>query len=330
MKKNLFVFSFIFCFLLGSCSKGDNAPNNNSEGSGFPAGYAAGAFFYKIGTQGIKSLNLNSGMVKDIIPNWSDGSGWDISWDGTKGVKVKSPSSNDARTHYIIFQTSDGATVSDIAYVSSGGHAGGLPYFSPDGTKLALRPTFDDGLVILDMKGNVLKNISGYGADHDFKFLDNISWDASGAILFKKNGALWRTTTDFSRASKVRDIPYDDWTGYTSASPDGKKIALSAGNHIYVMNSDGSDFHAVTSSDQRELFPAFSPDSKYIAMKANSRAPMEGDIPGNTPHLCVIPADGQVYKVWPGEDNKVIHPREKGKTDSRGLGMAMTGDFVWR
>jgi len=96
------------------------------------------------------------------------------------------------------------------------------------------------------------------------------------------------------------------------------------------MNADGSDFHAVTQSDQKEFMPCFSPDSKYIAMKANTRAPMEGDNVAGAPHVCIIPADGQVYKVWPGEDNRVIHPMAKGDPDSRGLGIAMVWDFLWR
>jgi len=41
-------------------------------------------------------------------------------------------------------------------------------------------------------------------------------------------------------------------------------------------------------------------------------------------------ADEQLYKMWPGEVNCVIHPTAKEQQDSRGLGKAIAGDFVWR
>lgn len=307
--------------LLTACNK-DDSPSPNG-GGGFPAGTAPGVIYIKDGVDGITKFDLSTGVVSVVMPNWI-GAGWDISWDGTKGLKQINPSSY--VTRYIIFNTKDASTIKEIQYEHNG-YTGGSPYFSPDGTKIALEPTGDDGLVILDMNGNVLRNISGYGQDHEFKFPDPITWEPAGTLLFKMNGALWRTTADFNRASKVRDIPFNDWRGHATASRDGKKIALSAGNHIWLMNADGSDFHAVTESDQRELFPAFSSDSKYIAMKANSRA---GADLTTADHLCIIPADGQVYKVWPGEDNRVIHPMEKGRPDSRGLGLTIVGDFVWR
>ncbi len=316
---------YFLCIALGfgACTK-HNGPGPDAGGGRLPAG--SGVLFIKQGTEGITKFDLSTGIVSNVIGDWSD-AGWDIGWDGTKGVKEVNESSYDTR--YIIFNVQDGSTIREIFYEPNDNN-GGLPYFSPDGTKLALTPTFEDGLVILDMNGNVLRNIEGYGSTHEFKFLDPICWEAGGTILFKKDGGLWRTSADFNRATKVRDIPFDDWRGYAAASPDGKKIALGAGNHIWLMNADGSDFHAVTESDQWEASPAFSPDSRYIAIKANSRAGVEGDMYTTAAHICIIPADGQVYKVWPGEDNRVIHPMVKGEPDSRGLGKAIVGDFVWR
>ncbi len=316
-------FLLMIAILVAACSKKDKstvAPGTDTKDKN----YAPGVLYIKQGTEGITRFDLSNGVVSDVLQDWYNGSGWDISWDGTKGVKEVNQSSYDTR--YIIFDVKNGSTIREIFYEPNDNN-GGLPYFSPDGTRLALCPTFEDGLVILDMNGKVIHNIAGYGATHEFKFLDPICWEAGGTILFKKDGGLWRTTTDFKRAIKIRDIPFDDWRGYTAASPDGKKIALSLGNYIWLMNADGSDFHVITESTQWEAVPVFSPDSKYIAMKANSRA---GDGLTTAAHICIIPADGQVYKVWPGEDNRVIHPMEKGAPDSRGLGKTIVGDFVWR
>ncbi|WP_157986537.1 TolB family protein [Chitinophaga alhagiae] len=308
---------------LGSCKKGNGPGPDN----GHNYNYGPGAVYIKQGTEGISRFDMSTGVLSGVVPNWQ-GYGWDISWDGARGVKQINRASYDTR--YIIFNTSDGSTVKEIFYEPNDNN-GGLPCISPDGARLALAPTLRDGLVILDMSGNVLRNITGYGNTHEFEYLDPISWEPGGTILFKKDGGLWRTSPDLNRAGKVRDIPFADWKGHASASPDGKKIALSLGGHIWMMNADGSDFHQVTESTFSELAPCFSPDGRYIAMKANPRAPMDGDVGGNAYHLCIIPADGHVYKTYPGEDNRVIHPVVKGAPgDTRGLGKTIVGDFVWR
>jgi len=311
----------LLVLFLGGCHKKDDT-TPNGKGNNYGTGY----IFNKQGLQGIQKLNLSNGEITEVIPPWSY-AGWDIGWDGKFGVRKEEPASYDTR--YIIFNVSNGSTIREIRYEPNGAR-GGMPYLSPDGSLLALRPTSEDGLVILDMNGNVLQNISGYGTSHTFEYLDPIAWESSGTVLFKKDGGLWRTSTDFSRATKVRDIPFADWKGEATPSPDGKKIAITAGNHIWLMNVDGSDFHAITASNQKEHSPAFSPDSKYLAIAANARAPEISGSTDNAYHLCLIPADGQVYKVGPREDNRVVHPLVKGTSDSRGLGMTIVGDFVWR
>lgn len=324
MKTRYVLLGALLLLIFSACKKDSSNPDGPDGDHNY--NYGPGNIFIKQGTEGITKMNMQTGELSLVMSYWSD-PGWDISWDGSKGVKEVDESTY--HTTYVIFNTKDASTIKEIPYLSDD-YSGGLPYISPDGTKLALRPTLEEGLVILDMNGNVVKHISGYGSSHQFKFLDPVTWEAGGTILFKKDGGLWRTTTDFTRATKVADIPFSDWRGYAAGSPDGKKIALPLGNHIWLMNADGSDLHAVTESNQAEVAPCFSPDSKYIAMKANSRAPAEGDNAGNAMHLCIIPADGQVYKVWPGEDNRVIHPLPKGGHDSRGLGKAIVGDYVWR
>lgn len=325
MKKyTLMIFAIsAFCTLL-SCSKSDNGPD---KGGGNNYNYGPGSLFIKQGTEGITRIDMSTGMLSGVMSDWHNGAGWDISWDGTKGVKQVNESYYDTR--YIIFNTSDGSTIKEILYEPNDNY-GGLPHISPDGKLLALRPTLRDGLVILDMNGNILHNISGYGSTHEFEYLDPICWEPSGTILFRKEGGLWRTSTDFNRATKVCDIPFSDWKGYACASPDGKKIALPLGEHIWLMNADGSDFHQITESNQRETEPCFSPDSKYLGIAANSRAGAPGS--GTTAaHLCLVPADGQVYKVWPGEDKRVIQIAVQGEgLSSDGLGRAIVGDFVWR
>jgi len=184
MKIKQFIICLTTILLLAGCSK-DNNNDPSSPGNGgttFPKGYSPGVLFIKQGREGILKFDLSSGIYTNVLPNWI-GVGWDISWEGSKGVKQTNPSSYDTR--YIIFNTQNGSTIKEVRYEPSDDD-GGLPYFSPDGTKLALRPTFDDGLVVLDMNGNVLRNISGYGTTHNFKYLDPICWEAAEPFFLKK------------------------------------------------------------------------------------------------------------------------------------------------
>ena len=55
-----------------------------------------------------------------------------------------------------------------------------------------------------------------------------------------------------------------------SLSPDGSLIAWDRGGRIWLMNSDGTEQHALTSSgDGRDGAPAFSPDGTKIAFHSN-------------------------------------------------------------
>ena len=56
---------------------------------------------------------------------WID-PGWDISWDGSKGVKEVDGSTY--HTTYVIFNTKDASTIKEIPYISDD-YSGGLPYF---------------------------------------------------------------------------------------------------------------------------------------------------------------------------------------------------------
>jgi WD40 repeat protein len=54
-------------------------------------------------------------------------------------------------------------------------------------------------------------------------------------------------------------------------SPDGKKLACVSQHgggtyHLFIANADGSNPQQITSGGTYALFPAFSPDSKYIAI----------------------------------------------------------------
>jgi hypothetical protein len=296
-----------------------------SSGAGLPGAI----YFAPSGSGNIERFDLSSGGVSSVTRN---DSGWDIGWNGAQGVKFINPSAfkSNQGVRYIIFNTSSGTTAREIIYHPRNGDKGGFPALSPNGQLLALRATLDDGLVIMDMRGRVITTISG-----QVKYLQPIAWEAGGTLLFKKDRWLMRLSADFRRLERVREIPHE-WNGHVATSPDGRKIALAAGPHIWMMNADGSNFHAVTQSSQQEGWPEFSPDSRWLALQCNPRAAsaanseLEVYVTGTAPHLCIIPADGQVYTMEPGKDRRVIHPQPRGKKDSRGVGMLLRAGFVWR
>ncbi|MDR2216406.1 MAG: hypothetical protein LBE59_11290 [Nevskiaceae bacterium] len=297
-----------------------------------------GAIYFETSDPGINRLDLSTGRVTTVLARSSDaytGSAWDISWDGRMGVTYDEPSAfhADEGVRYIVFDTSTGVAIREVIYHPNSGETdGGFPNWSPNGKLLALRATFDDGLVILDMGGNILRDIHGEAG-----YLDPITWESGGSILYAKDGWLRRISADFRRSDSVRQLPTKKWSGYIAASPDGRKIALPVGNHIWMMNADGSDYHAITTSDRAEKTPVFSPDGKWLAIGCNPGAAgvvweSAGDtyaVSGTTFHLCIIPADGQVYDVSPGADSRVIHPQPRGESTTSGVGMT-AGTFVWR
>ncbi|SKA44179.1 WD40-like Beta Propeller Repeat [Chitinophaga eiseniae] len=75
------------------------------------------------------------------------------------------------------------------------------------------------------------------------------------------------------------------------------------------MNTDGSNRVQVTTSNEEEGYPVFSPDGKYLLPGTNYDG--ENNAIQNW-NLTIIPADGQQYNVTDGADSRVIQLKVKG------------------
>src|SRR5207237_5979088 len=53
-------------------------------------------------------------------------------------------------------------------------------------------------------------------------------------------------------------------------SPDGSKLAFILGEHVWTMNTDGSNAVQLTTSSGKETWPVWSPDGKWIAVFNNA------------------------------------------------------------
>ena len=184
---------------------------------------------------------------------------------------------------------------------------------------IGVGPTYDDGVVILSLQGNILHSFNSFNGK---KLNSTLVWMPDNTILFTTSDGLFRTNQAFTQASLIRQFTFANW-GDIAASPDGKKIALAGGNHIWMMNADGSSLVQVTTSDEVEAYPVFSPDSKYLLVGTNYRESLAASWLWN---LSIIPADGNQYNVNPGADKNVIPVIPKGQTATQ----AGDGSMFWR
>lgn len=319
--KNILLIALCTVFCLSSCSKKNNPSPGPGSGSG--NGYAvSGNIFFDWATEGILKINLSTGVGSTVLPDNNSRNGWDISRDGKK--ILKSTEDNDAFSDanvYTYSNLSDGSVISQFKYYPSPDNTITYGSISPDETMIAVYPTNDDGIVILNMQGKILHNLTGY-AGKKFDNHTHIEWMPDNSLLFTIDESIYRTTTDYSQATLIKTLNFDSW-GDISVSLDGKKIAFDGGNHIWMMNSDGSGLIQVTESDQQEKVSAFSPDGKYLLVGTDFQ--ITGTF-GRLWYLAIIPADGQKYNVNKGADKKVIFINDI----KNGGRQACSGNMEWR
>ena len=244
--------------------------------------------------------------------------GWDISWDGKKMLQsTKAPDQDYDANLYTITNLSDGSILVKFKYYPTGGDLTSVD-LSPTSTLILVHPTYDDGIVILNLQGKVLHNLVSFQG----KEIESGIWMPDETLLFTTENGLYRTDKNFAQAMLVKQINFDSW-GQIAVSHDGAKIAMYASNHIWMMNADGSNLAQVTESDKIETQPVFSPDGKYLLIGTNYH--QSGPF-GHVFNPTIIPADGNKYNVNDGADKRVVFVKAKGETNKE-FG---DGNMVWR
>lgn len=306
-------------FLFTACSKKDkDAPVPDNGGGYTPLG--AGMVYYSWANEGILRFNFATGTVATQQQNSSGRNGWDISKDGTLYLQAEDKDGDGYdKEIYTLTNLRDGTIVTQFEKRS--GYANHtFPKLSHDVKLIAVPPTFDDGLMVLDLQGRILNNITGFQGQAISK--GGVNWMPDNTLLFTVGKKICRTNQAFTQAAVVKELNFAEW-GDLTVSPDGTKMAFAGGNHIWMMNADGTNMVQVTTSSAIEVIPEFSPDGKWLVLGTDYR--ITGAF-GHLWRLVVIPADGKQYNVDAGADKNVICLVKKGEI----LPEACDGGMLWR
>nr|WP_068888723.1 PD40 domain-containing protein [Pedobacter panaciterrae] len=307
------IYFIILCAVitgLSACSKkGDDGPIDSSH-------FGSGNLYYDwsegAGLAVVYKLDLNNASRSKALAYNANRHAWDVSRDGNKMIQsLADPNDFDSEIYRII-NMSNGQTISEFKKPGTELSSFTEPIFSPDMTLIAVPPTFDRGLLILNMQGQLIKEVVTIGGN---KIKGHISWMPDKSILCTVGNTIYRLNNSYTYGNIVSTINFSDWN-HVTVSNDGSKIAYAGGKHIWLMNADGSDLKQISTSNNEEGYPVFSPDGKYLLIGSNYLG--EGNAIQRW-ELTIIPADGQQYNVNDGVDKRVIPIKLKNSESTQEL-----------
>jgi Tol biopolymer transport system component len=267
--------------LLPACSK--DKKSNVPGGSG-----SADRIFYS-GNTAFKILDLRSGTEKSIINNAAEShqERYDVARDGSQIVFYSESLTSDDITFTIY--NADGGVIKTFGV---GKYVSGIPKLSPDKSMIAFiwqpASTYPDKYVaVFSRDGRQLRA---------FKGVDDYAWTSDQRLLMVTSNAFYLSSADLSTAQQLRNLNgLPEEPEQLDISRNDKRVAFVSGSHIWMMNMDGSGLRQVTSSGNREWYPAWSPDDSRIYFNL--------DWTGNCLELRVIPSDAaEVINIDPHTD----------------------------
>lgn len=145
------------------------------------------------------------------------------------------------------------------------------PQLSPDGRYIAYdQPGFSGLTYIVNASTGAL--VLTIGDEATYFYYSHPSWGKDGSLYVNAdpfnavqvNGGIFKIDNTFqsiTRVDKSLNSPKQP-----TVSPDGNTIAFILNNHLWTMGIDGSNAKQITTSDKTEIYPTWSPDSKWVAV----------------------------------------------------------------
>ncbi len=295
--KNLL--SIFICLSLFSTACRKNDGDRGKPGSG-EITKLPGDIYYQWADEGIFKLHLPAASRHLLLADDSRRNNWDVSRDNRQMLECSDVPGDYEASQFTLTNLSDGAIVKQFIHYASGGDiATGI--LSPNGRLIAINPTFHDGIIITDLDGNEIKHILTVNNE---KITEDAVWAPDNTLLIVHGKFLLKSNAAFSDFSLVKEFDFQEW-GSPAISNDGKKIALAALKHIWLMNADGTDLKQVTGSSGTETSPQFSPDGKYLLTGTDFHT--TGPF-GHIFYLKAVPADGKLYQVDDGAESAGVVP----------------------
>ncbi|MBE7176970.1 MAG: PD40 domain-containing protein [Mucilaginibacter polytrichastri] len=312
---HLLFFIALTSIVLAACSKKDSDEPGADGGGG---NYGSGTLFFDWATEGIQKIDLQSGTKSTVLPSDTKRHSWNITADGSKALLNMSDPDNVDGNIYIVINVADGKVLSQFKFTPKGSRYNAIR-LSPSGNMIGVTPTFEEGAIILNAQGKVLVHLENVNGE---KLHRQLCWMPDETLLLSFGKYLIRTDKTFKQAALVKEMDFQEW-GDVSVSPDGSKIAFRGGNHLYMMNADGSNMVQVTQGGGVEAEPVFSPDGQWLAAGRNHR--QTGPF-GYIRDVIIFPADGKNYNVDEGADKSVLALIPKGENKIQNA----SGHMEWR
>src|SRR5690606_24981043 len=150
----------LLSLFLGGCSK----DNDDGEGSGM--GVLPGHIYHQY-TSDVMKIDMRNGEESAFFSyNAYSTVGWGLSRDGSlRIVSTREPGMYD-RNRFTIVNTGDETIVNEFDFVPRyGNNTNNLGKISYDNSLVMVPPDRDNGIVILDIDGNVKYEMSGIGGE---------------------------------------------------------------------------------------------------------------------------------------------------------------------
>jgi WD40-like Beta Propeller Repeat len=296
---------------LASCGGGGGGGAADPNSNGGQANSLTGTMYYVFAGK-LNKFDMATSANTEIAtnsPEFRRGT-FDVSRDGKEMlIFTELPKTTDAWVYNINFSLVNSNNLTQVNNQFSVGNdsSGGWAKLSPDKSRVAAKwanaiPRGNRPIQSVYLWERTGKLITYYDRDSAGNEIREMAWLPDGNLLLLSDLGILKTTDTGLLNAKVLFKPNLPSWGSIAVSPDGTRLALKSGGHIYTVNMDGSNLVQVTSSDKKdnENNPQWSPDGKYIAFTANLFVYSTGGVVqggGTIPQLLAVPADNKTYQL---------------------------------